>query len=153
MSLFNRKKKALLDSAAQNRIVQQIREAEQKTTGEIRVYIESQCSYMDAIDRAREVFAQLHMEHTERRNAVLVYMALNDRQFAIFGDTEIYEKAGGPNFWQSAAEKMQVQLRGGMLVEGLCSCVAELGNALARVFPYDPAIHKNELPDEIVFGK
>jgi uncharacterized membrane protein len=153
MFLFGRKKKPLIDAAAQERVMQAIRDAEQKTTGEIRVYLEPHCSYMDAIDRAREVFDQLQMEHTERRNAVLVYMAIDDRQFAIFGDKEIYEKAGGPAFWQSAADKMKAQLRAGMLVEGLCNCVTELGNALAAHFPYDPTVTKNELPDEIVFGK
>lgn len=153
MFLFGRKKKPLLDDAAQQRVVNSIREAEQKTTGEIRVFIESHCSYMDAIDRAREIFDNLQMEQTERRNAVLVYMAIADRQFAIFGDKEIYDKAGGPAFWQTAAEKMQVQLRAGLVVEGLCNCVTELGNALAAHFPYDPTVTKNELPDEIVFGK
>jgi len=153
MFLFGRKKRPLLDDAAQQRVVNSIREAEQKTTGEIRVFIESNCSYMDAIDRAREIFDNLQMEQTERRNAVLVYMAIADRQFAIFGDKEIYDKAGGPAFWQTAAEKMQVQLRAGLVVEGLCNCVTELGNALAAHFPYDPTVTKNELPDEIVFGK
>jgi len=33
------------------------------------------------------------------------------------------------------------------------ACINELGRALAEHFPYDPAIHRNELPDEIVFGK
>jgi uncharacterized membrane protein len=147
------KKKALLAQEAQEMIVEAIREAERETTGEIRVFIESKCSYVDAMDRAREIFARLHMDRTTRRNAVLVYLALDHHQFAIMGDTEIYNKAGGPAFWENAAATLKQYLGSGMLTEGLCFCIKELGKALARFFPYDPAVGKNELPDEIVFGK
>jgi uncharacterized membrane protein len=39
------------------------------------------------------------------------------------------------------------------VAEGVYNCIHELGNALETHFPHDPAIKKNELPDEIVFGK
>lgn len=147
------KKKPLLDAASQDAVVACIREAEEKTTGELRVYLESHCSYVDAIDRAWELFAQLGMAETERRNAILVYMALDDKQFAIVGDKEIYEKAGGALFWENAASELKNYLTNNKIGEGLCVCIRELGKALAQHFPYDPAVTKNELPDEIVFGK
>jgi len=146
-------KKPLLTPAQQEEVVACIREAEKGTTGELRVYLESKCGYMDAMDRAWEIFAQLGMAETERRNAVLVYMALDDHQFAIVGDEQIYEKAGGPLFWESAATQLKTYLKAGRITEGLCVCINELANAMATHFPYDPAITKNELPDEIVFGK
>jgi uncharacterized membrane protein len=83
----------------------------------------------------------------------LVYVALKDRQFALIGDTAIHEKAGGETFWKQAAAKLTGHLRKNEITEGLCNCIHELGTALAIHFPYDPAIKKNELPDEIVFGK
>ena len=134
-------------------VVAAICAAEKRTTGEIRVFIEAHCSYMDAMDRAKEVFTELGMEKTQRRNAVLVYVAMKDKQFAIFGDEEIYKQAGGPLFWEAAAALLQQHLRQGKLAEGLCACIDALGNALAASFPYDLSIEKNELPDEIVFGK
>ena len=152
MGLFG-KKKPLLDADQQEQVVACIREAEKNTTGELRVYLESRCSYVDAIDRAWEVFAQLGMMETERRNAVLVYLALDDHQFAIVGDEQIYVKAGGPVFWETAAAKLKAYLKSGQVTEGLCTCVNELAYAMATHFPYDPTITKNELPDEIVFGK
>lgn len=130
-----------------------IREAENRTTGELRVFVESNCSYMDAIDRAWELFHELGMDVTEKRNAVLVYLALEDHQYAIVGDKEIYEQAGGPVFWQKASEKLREHLKKGEIAVGLSNCVNELGDAMAANFPYDPTITKNELPDEIVFGK
>lgn len=143
----------MLDADSQQRIVACIKEAEGKTSGEVRVFIEHHCNYVDPMDRAREIFASLAMEKTSARNAVIVYVALTDRQFALFGDSAIYEKAGGAAFWQAAAAKLTSHLKKNEITEGLCNCIHELGVALATHFPYDPSIKKNELPDEIVFGK
>ena len=134
-------------------MVEQIRIAESRTTGEIRVFVEPRCAYMDAMDRARELFVQLGMESTERCNAVLLYLAMKDHQFAILGDEQIYVSAGGSSFWKEAAAGLQRDLRAGALAEGLCRCIATLGDALAQHFPFDPTVTRNELPDEIVFGK
>ena len=150
-SLF--RKKHMLDKDSQHKIVASIKEAESKTSGEIRVFIEHHCQYMDPLHRAQEIFANLAMEKTQARNAIIVYVALTDRQFALFGDVAIYEKAGGAEFWKSAAEKLVGHLKKNNVAEGLSNCIHELGTALATHFPYDPAIKKNELPDEIVFGK
>jgi uncharacterized membrane protein len=148
MGLFS-KQKPLLPPEDQERVVACIKKAEAGTTGELRVFVESKCDFVDAMDRARELFEKLGMTQTERRNAVLIYMALDDHQFAIMGDKEIYEHAGGPVFWERAAYEMKE----GQIAEGLCVGVNELGRALAQHFPYDPSVHRNELPDEIVFGK
>lgn len=147
------KKKPLLALAEQEQVVACIKEAENSTTGELRVFVESRCSYVDAMERAWELFHKLGMSATERRNAVLVYLAIDDRQYAIVGDKEIYEKAGGPLFWEKAAERLKNHLKKGETGQGLANCVRELGHAMATHFPYDPTITKNELPDEIVFGK
>jgi uncharacterized membrane protein len=147
------KNKALLPADVQDAVVAAIRQAELRTTGEIRIFIEQHCSFMDAIDRAVELFTKLGMEQTEERNAVLVYVAIKDHQFAIYGDEEIYLKAGGPRFWEDAAAILQTGLSRGDLAGGLVSCINELGNALAAHFPYHSDVEKNELPDEIVFGK
>ena len=151
MSLF--KKEPLIDGEGQQKITAAIAAAEARTTGEVRVYVESRCAYIDAMDRAVELFAGLGMDQTERRNAVIVYLAIKDHQFAIFGDHEIYIQAGGPAFWQKAAAELKTYLKAGQYADGLAVCVKELGDALAQHFPYDPSVHRNELPDEIVFGK
>jgi uncharacterized membrane protein len=147
------KKKPILPPDVQEAVVASIRAAEQRTSGEIRVFMENRCSYMDAMDRALELFTALGMAQTEERNAVLVYMALKDHQFAIYGDESIYIKAGGPHFWERAAQMLQASLRSGDVAGGLVACITEIGNALATHYPYDAEVDKNELPDEIVFGK
>jgi uncharacterized membrane protein len=148
-----RKPKALLSTDIQDEVVRAIRAAEARTTGELRVFVESHCTYVDAMDRAKELFKELAMEKTGHRNAVLVYLALADKQFAIFGDEQIYIKAGGPVFWKAAGELLLMHFKAGRISEGLCGCIEALGAALEIHFPPDPTVDKNELPDEIVFGK
>ena len=75
-------------------IVNAIRAAEKRTSGEIRMFIESRCSYVDPVDRAIEVFFGLKMDKTEDRNGVVLYIAMKDHQLAVFGDKGIHEKVG-----------------------------------------------------------
>ena len=155
VSILNpfRKKPPMISEADQALMVDSIRKAESRTTGEIRVFVEHHNAYVNPMDRAREIFASLGMFRTERRNAVLIYLAVTDKQYAIFGDEEIYYRAGGEVFWASAASLLRDFLKQGDVAGGLCACIDALGGALATHFPYDSSVDKNELPDEIVFGK
>lgn len=132
-------------------IVAAIKQAEKQTSGEVRVYIESKCSYVNAIDRARELFEKLDMHKTEERNAVIVYVALKHRQLAIFGDAGIYEKVG-QGFWDEQLKQMLQHFNREDFVEGIATVVNEIGEALHQHFPYQKN-DVNELPDDIVFGK
>ena len=85
-------KKVAFTAAEQEKIVTAIQAAERQTSGEIRVYVESRCRYVNPIHRAAEIFAALNMEKTAARNGVLVYVALKDRQLALFGDEGIDRK-------------------------------------------------------------
>lgn len=152
MFSFFRKKKSLLSEEDTRVVVKAIRHAEQHTSGEVRVYIESHCRWMDAIDRAAEVFFSLQMEKTEQRNAVLVYVALKDRQLAIFGDEGIHQKVG-TGYWNQRVAEMISSFNSDNYAEGIGNCVVQVGNALHHHFPYDQQTDKNELPDEIVFGR
>jgi uncharacterized membrane protein len=149
---FFRKKKSLLNDEDTRVVVKAIRHAEQHTSGEVRVYIESHCRWMDAIDRAAEVFFSLQMEKTEQRNAVLVYVALKDRQLAVFGDEGIHQKVG-TDYWNKLVGEMISSFNSDNYAEGISNCVVQIGGALHQHFPYDKQTDKNELPDEIVFGR
>ena len=75
MSLFSFfKKPAFFTPQEQEEIVQAIQEAEKRTSGEVRVFIESRCKYVDPLDRAVEIFYGLKMDKTAEKNAVLVYL-------------------------------------------------------------------------------
>ena len=133
-------------------ILAAIKRAEQRTSGEVRLFVESRCHFMDALDRAKEVFAQLKMEQTTERNASMVYIAVDDRQAAVYGDEGIHQKVG-QQYWNDEIQKMLLYFQQHHLAEGIVQCIDDIGEALHTYFPYDRDTDKNELPDEIVFGK
>ncbi len=132
-------------------IVDAIKHAEKQTSGEVRVFIESKCSYVKAIDRAIELFERLDMHKTAERNAVIVYVALIDRQLAIYADAGIYEKVG-QEFWNDQLKLMLEHFNREDYVDGIATVVIEIGEALRTHFPHQKN-DVNELPDDIVFGK
>jgi uncharacterized membrane protein len=146
------KNKPLLDEEENRLIVKAIRQAEKRTSGEVRVYVESRCRFMDAIDRAAELFFSLQMEKTDDRNAVLVYIALKDHQLAVFADEGIYKKTGA-DYWNNVVKEMLSTFNKQDYAKGIAECVIQIGEALTTHFPYDNDTDKNELPDQIVFGK
>ena len=107
---------------------------------------------MDAIDRAKEIFAELKMYETADRNAVLVYVALKDKQLAVFGDEGIHSKLGN-DYWNAEVRKMISKFNKENYADGIKEVVTDIGEALTQHFPYNNDTDKNELPDDIVFGK
>ena len=145
------RKKELLTETEKKQLVQTIREAERLTSGEIRLYVESHCTYVDPIDRAQEIFLQLGMEKTRLSNGVLLYIALKDRQYAIVGDKGIHEKVGN-TFWKEKAQIMLTHFRNNEVINGIDACIREIGDTLCTYFPFE-AGDENELPDDIVIGR
>ena len=153
MNIFPwKKKKNFFTAEEQQLIIDAIHNAERMTSGEVRVFVESKCSYMDAIDRAAELFLNLEMQKTDDRNAVLVYVAMKDRQLAVFGDEGIHQKVGN-EFWNNEVQKMITNFNRENYAAGISEIVRDIGEALTKNFPFNNVTDKNELPDDIVFGK
>lgn len=144
--------KSLFSADESARIVDAIRKAEQQTSGEVRVYIERRCRFVDPLDRAAEIFWNLKMDQTAYRNAVLLYVAVKDHQFAIFADSAIHQQLGN-EFWQKQVNMMSRHFRENHYLEAILLVINDIGEALHTHFPYDPNTDKNELPDDLVFGK
>ena len=151
-ALFRKKAVDFFSKEEKEKILAAIKQTEKNTSGEVRVFVENHCSFVDAIDRALEVFYSLKMEQTDYRNATLVYVAIKDKQLAVFGDEGIYNKTG-KEFWNNAIKKMLQKFDKEHYADGIAEVVKEIGEALTLHFPYDAAADKNELPDNIVFGK
>jgi uncharacterized membrane protein len=150
LSIF--KKRAFFSPREQEGMVQAIQEAEKKTSGEVRVFIESRCKYVNPLDRAVEIFYGLKMNQTAERNAVLVYLAVKDHQLAIFADEGIHNKTG-KNFWKSEVQLMLQHFNKEDYASGIINVINHIGEALFQHFPYLQGTDKNELPDDIIFGK
>jgi len=89
------------------------------------------------------------MTATRQRNAVLLYVALADRRFAIYGDEGIHG-AVGEDYWKAIRDGIAARFRESHYAEGLCEAVARIGETLAAEFPHQPG-DVNELRDEIDF--
>ena len=146
------KKKSLFSDAENARIVEAIKSSEQLTSGEIRIYIESKNPLVSTIERASEIFFNLKMQETNQRNAVLLYLAYKDKEVAIFGDEGIHQQVG-TEFWNNQVKQMVMLFKENNLTEGIVKCITEVGHVLIEKFPHQGIMDKNELPDEIVFGK
>ena len=149
-SLF--KKKPFFSAEENELIVQAIRDAEIQTSGEIRVFVESKCRFIDPLDRAKEIFSNLKMNETEHRSGVLFYVAIKDRQLAIFADSGIHEAVGN-QYWKDVVSHILVFFNQENHPLGIKECVLKIGEALRSHFPYNSTTDKNELPDEIIFGR
>jgi len=130
-------------------IKQAITWAELETSGEIRVHIEDTCAG-DPKNRAWEVFRMLDMHTTELRNGVLIYLATENRKFAVVSDDGIRFLIE-PGFWDIINQKMLNLFRENRFVEGLCAGITLAGEQLRKYFPRRKS-EKNELPDEVSFG-
>lgn len=145
------KKKGLLTEQENARIVEAIRSCEKTTSGEIRVYMESRNPLVNTLERAAHIFHHLKMHETHHRNAVLLYVAVKDREVALYGDEGIHKTVGSA-FWDMEVKKMLGTFRGHHIADGIVQCVLDVGQVLKDKFPYMPTEDKNELPDEIIFG-
>jgi uncharacterized membrane protein len=145
------KPKPYFSEAETQLIVQAIQHAETQTSGEIRLFIESKCKGGNPLERAKEVFADLSMHQTQQRNAVLIYIASKDHKMAIYGDEGIHS-AVGQQYWEAEYTLMKTHFSQKEYAIGLQQSILHIGEKLKAHFPYQ-SNDKNELPNEIVFGK
>ena len=142
--------KQLLTESNKAKILDAIRRAELNTSGEIRLHIEPKLKGSSALDRAADVFYELGMHQTAQRNGVLVYVALDDRQFAILGDEGIHAHVGA-DFWETEKDAMTAYFKRGELIEGMAYAIEQVGEKLKQYFPYQQG-DVNELRDDISIG-
>lgn len=133
----------------EKQILEAIRQAELKTSGEIKLHVEKTCD-SDPYARAQNVFFALRLQETAARNAVLIYWAQESRKIAILGDQGIHSKVPS-NFWQSTKNQMISHFREGNYIQALVTGILEAGNQLKTYFPYHDQ-DQNEIPNDISFG-
>ena len=130
-------------------IVEAILTAEKNTSGEIRVHIEATAK-MDHFSRAQQLFHFLKMDNTKDENGVLIYVAVNDRKFVIYGDNGIY-KAVPKGFWEATKEVIADHFKQGNFKQGIVEGILKAGKELEAHFPWHHG-DKNELSDAVSKG-
>ena len=140
------KHREFLNQLRHDDIVAAIRVAEQKTSGEIRVFI-SHKTVDDAVAAAQKQFERLGMTKTQQRNGVLIFVAPRARKFAVIGDTAVHQKCGDP-FWRALADEMTSHFKKSEFTAGIVHAIAKAGELLAAHFPpQKDAV--NELADQV----
>lgn len=138
--------KKFLNKQDEAEIVAAIQKAEKNTSGEIRVHIEKTCK-TDPFDRALEVFHLLKMDNTKLENGVLIYLAIDDRNFVIMGDRGINDVVP-VDFWETTKEAMVSHFKKANFKQGLIDGILMAGAQLQQHFPWD-SNDENELSDQI----
>ena len=114
-------------------IVAAIREAEHKTTGQIRVSISANHTD-DAVATAQAEFLRLGMNQSPERNSVLIFVAPRAHKFAVIGDEAVHAKCGD-EFWRQLADAMAGYFRKSEFTPGIIHGVQKAGELLATHFP------------------
>ncbi len=127
------------------RIISAIKEAEAKTSGEIRVFIDRTAVQEDPLAFAEKKFLQLGMHNTAERNAILIFVAPRSQKFAVVGDEGVHKQCGS-EFWQKMVADMRVHFQQEEFTDALVLAIDRAGELLARYFPrkHDD---RNELSD------
>jgi uncharacterized membrane protein len=127
-------------------ITSAIQALEQKTSGELRVFITSQPTD-DALAAAWKAFARLGMHRTNRRNSVLIFVAPEAQKFALIHD-EGYAGKTTPDFWQTLATQLHTGFKSGAYTATLVQVLAQCADHMAQHFPHQPG-DNNELPNTL----
>jgi uncharacterized membrane protein len=114
-------------------IVAAIRDAEQKTSGQIRVSI-SPHHVDEPVAAAQAEFMRLGLNQAPERNGVLIFVAPRAHKFAVIGDAGVHAKCGD-EFWRTLADAMSGYFRKGEFTPGIIHGVQKAGDLLAEHFP------------------
>jgi len=140
--------KKFLSEAESARIHSAIKDAEGKTSAEIRLVIARHC-WTNIKAKASKIFKQLGLDKTKERNCVLILFVVTNREFIIYGDQGIHEKVG-QGFWDDIRDRMVAAFREDRFGDGICRGVNLIGEKLARYFPHQKD-DIDEISNEIVY--
>ncbi len=144
------KVEAFLSQDEEQEIVDAILVAEKNTSGEIRVHIEASSKNMDHFSRAQQLFHFLKMDNTKDENGVLLYVAVEDKKFVIYGDRGI-DKVVPKGFWENTKNTIAEHFKKGAFKQGIVEGVLKAGKELEEHFPWHHG-DTNELSNEVSKG-
>jgi uncharacterized membrane protein len=120
--------------------------AESETSGEIVVHLVHWLLPLERVrDRAIRTFHQLGVHRTQRRNGVLLFVAMKKRRFEIVADAGV-DACVDAETWVDIAKQIEGRIGRDGFQQGLCAGIEAIGAVLSRHFPATPD-DVDELPD------
>lgn len=83
----------------------------------------------DPYKRAMEVFHLLKMDNTKEANGVLIYIAVDDKTFVIYGDKGINDVVPF-DFWNTTKDQMVLHFKTGQFKDGIIAGIMQAGKEL-----------------------
>lgn len=139
-----------LTDKQEQKIIKAIAEAENRTSGEVRVHIEHKCK-RDPLERAAKIFHELGMDETELQNGVLIYIATEDHKAAVYAGKGILKQVED-GFWDDVLNIILNHFKKEEYEAGLVEAIKKVGFKLKELFP-SRQDDINELSDEISYRK
>lgn len=130
-------------------LVEAIQSAEEHSTGEIRVHIDSN-THSDNAKTAFKVFENLCLNKTAERNAVLFHVNFEQKYLTIIGDTGIHDRVN-QSYWDHLHDYITSEFAKGNYYKALKSGILETGLELKKYFPVTGE-NPNQLSNEITFS-
>jgi uncharacterized membrane protein len=121
--------------------------AELRTSGELRVHVQPRATGGELRAVAERTFERLGMTKTAQRNGVLLFIASEESQFVILGDSGIDAKVPA-GFWDDVAAGLTSRFRAGEFSRGIVEAIDAAGQHLQQFFPR-AADDVDELSNEI----
>lgn len=124
-------------------IEESVSEAESHTSAQIKFVMCRHC-WGSIRDKAIHLCRKLGLHKTAQRNCVLILLVTANREFCIYGDVGIHEKAGQQT-WEEVRDTMAAKFRDDDFAGGLCDGIGMIGQKLAEYFPHKDGGY-NEIP-------
>ncbi|MCO6474611.1 MAG: TPM domain-containing protein [Melioribacteraceae bacterium] len=135
------------------RISDKIKQAELKTSGEIRVSVKENKPLLKSKktikDLAEEEFYNLGMDKTRDKTGILLYISLKEKAFQILADSGINQKVE-PNTWDELKDQLQKNFSDGKFTDGIIETIGAMGKILSEHFPIKQD-DTNELSNKVEF--
>ena len=128
-------------------IAEAIRRAEERTSGEIRVFV-SRHRPANPVREARRQFEVLEMNRTPLRNAALLYFAPANREFAVAMDEALTFRAG-EGFAEAIRAAMDPAWSEGRFHQAVLAAVEAAGIELSRHFPRS-LLDRDDLANQVL---
>ena len=142
--------KEFLTPKESDQVLAAVADAEKASSAEVKLII-ARYAWMGIKKKAAILFRKHGLHRTEQHNCVLVLVVTTEREFLVYGDEGIHQKAG-QDFWDEVRNSMGAAFAQDRMGEGLACGIRLIGEKLAEHFPRQDN-DRDEIADEVGYDE